>query len=94
MDYFRFSTHLDGPAAGGLISLLLIASIISQPMVISARSQVNVMPYASGTSPFFSHFFSLFFFFFIIIFHPTLAHITSGWNMSEPGTSFDFSCPI
>lgn len=35
-----------------------------------------------------------FFFFFIIIFHPTLAHITSGWNMSEPGTSFDFSCPI
>ncbi|XP_046634944.1 serine proteinase stubble-like isoform X3 [Daphnia pulicaria] len=48
MDYFRFSTHLDGPAAGGLISLLLIASIISQPMVISARSQVNVMPYASG----------------------------------------------
>jgi hypothetical protein len=63
MDYFRFSTHLDGPAAGGLISLLLIASIISQPMVVSARSQVNVMPYASGTSPFFSHFFSLFFFF-------------------------------
>ncbi|XP_046446262.1 serine proteinase stubble-like isoform X1 [Daphnia pulex] len=48
MDYFRYSTHLDGPAAGGLISLLLIASIISQPMVISARSQVNVMPYASG----------------------------------------------
>ncbi|EFX80906.1 hypothetical protein DAPPUDRAFT_243004 [Daphnia pulex] len=48
MDYFRFSTHLDGPAAGGIISLLLIASIISQPVVISARSQVNVMPYASG----------------------------------------------
>ena len=55
MDYF--TTHFHGPS-GLIVSLLLVT--IRQPVV--ARTQVNVMPYASGTYPIFV-LFNFFFFY-------------------------------
>ena len=90
MDYF--TTHFHGPS-GLIVSLLLVT--IRQPVV--ARTQVNVMPYASGTYPIFV-LFNFFFFILspqtnfsiiiIIISLYTVSQITSGWNTFWGWTSF------
>jgi hypothetical protein len=96
MDYF--TTHLHGPS-GLIVSLLLVT--IRQP-VVTARTQVNVMPYASGTYPIFYFvqfiFFILsppnkFFYYYYYFSTPFLKSPPAGTRF-EAGPHFEFSLYI